>query len=85
MTSFDVLKAIVDKGINMMKPDLTEQMYQVWTDYARDMLKITDDYQLRNISISFSDLLMSFYNTNMAPYQKLNYCVKFFLEAMKVR
>lgn len=83
MTEFDIIKSIVDRGISMMKNDLSEQELSLWTDYVRQMLRIMSSHSMLSIENGFLQVLISLYSQNLSPYQKLNTCIKYFLEVMK--
>ncbi len=83
MNDFDLIKSIVDKGISMMKNDLSEQELSVWIDYARSMLKITHTPKMQAVERGFLQVLVSINTQSLLPYQKLNTYIKFFLETLK--
>lgn len=83
MNDFDIIKSIVDRGISMMKNDLSEQEFNIWTDYTRKMLNITNTPAMQTIEIGFLQVLISLSSQYLTPYQKLNACIKYLLETMK--
>jgi len=73
---------VVDRGISMMSSDLTEDMFQVWFYYSKDILEMVateQPYMLMN----YLDLNIALLKDNIAPNDKLKLCTEYLLEIAK--
>jgi len=79
----DTILKIIDQGTNMMKMDTSNEQFNIWVSYAKNMLDIAVKNDQLRIKTRFVDIVVSAYNTNLQPYQKIHFCVQFLLGVLK--
>ena len=82
-TALDAVMNVIDRGINMLSSNLSEDMFQTWFKYSREILEIvTKDNPA--LLINYLDFSIALSGSNSAPpYHKLKQCTEYLLEIAK--
>jgi len=79
----DIILKIINQGTNMMNCNTTDQQFELWTSYAKDMLDIAIKNDQLQVKTQFLEIVFSAQNANLQPFQKIHFCIQFLLNVLK--
>lgn len=74
---YTALKAVIDKGMQLMQGNVSEDLFRLWLRYSQSILE-----QIANgttFHINYLQVILGTMNTNIEPYQKLSMCLKYLI------
>jgi hypothetical protein len=80
---YETLNQAIEKGLSMLNGFIDERQYQIWVDYSKEIIQITTRNTNLNLYANYLSIILTLYNANMSPNDKLMYCVKWLVDVMK--
>lgn len=74
---YTILKTVIDRGIQLMQNDVSEDMFQVWLKYSQSILE--QIVSPSTFYINYLQVILSTMNSAILPYQKLSMCLKYLI------
>jgi len=80
--AFDAISKVIDQGTNLLSPNLTNEMFDVWFKYSKEILEMVAKDNPA-IMVNYLNLSISLLQGNMQPYEKLNQCIRYLIDTLK--
>ncbi|GHU13139.1 hypothetical protein FACS189441_0020 [Betaproteobacteria bacterium] len=81
--AFKAIKELVESGMKMMNNQLNEDNFQIWFDYSKKVLELsTKDNP--SILLNYLRLIIDIQNKGIMPYQKLDVCLNYLIEMLRI-
>ena len=81
--AFDAISKVIDQGTSLLSPNLTNEMFDVWFKYSKEILEmVVKDNPV--IILNYSNLSFTLLQGNMQPYEKLNQCIRYLIDTLRV-
>lgn len=74
----DILIKVIEKGIELMTPNIQEILFQSWQDYAKAVIKMYADNKNSQIYINYLQFIISI--SGLPPYEKLKTSIEYLME-----
>ena len=77
---YTILKSVIDRGMQLMQNDVSEDMFQIWLKYSQSILE-----QIASPStfyINYLQVILSTMDSTILPYQKLSMCLKYLISIL---
>ena len=77
---YTILKSVIDRGIQLMQNDVSEDMFQIWLKYSQSILE-----QIASPStfyINYLQVILSTMDSTILPDQKLRMCLKYLISIL---
>ena len=68
---------VIEKGIQIMDPNLQEALFQAWQEYAKSIMKLYSDSKNINIYIGYLQFILSI--STLTPYHKLKASLEYLM------
>lgn len=77
---YTILKTVIDRGMQLMQNDVSEDMFQIWLKYSQSVIE-----QIANgttFHIGYLQVILSTMDSTILPYQKLSMCLKYLISIL---
>lgn len=74
---------VIEKGIELMTPNLKEALFQSWQEYAKAVVKIYSENKDNSIYINYLTFIISI--SGLPPYQKLKTSIEYLMNIVRMR
>lgn len=77
---YTILKTVIDRGMQLMQNDVSEDMFQIWLKYSQSVIE-----QIANgttFHIGYLQVILSTMVSTILPYQKLSMCLKYLISIL---
>ena len=74
---YTALKAVIDRGMQLMQGNVSEDLFQLWLRYSQSILE-----QIANgttFHTNYLQVILGTMNTKIEPYQRLSMCLKYLI------
>lgn len=74
----NILDGAIRQGINLMRnPNLSEQQFNIWLEYSKNLLGLASKNNA--LMINYHTVIYAATNRNLMPYQKLSMCLQYLI------
>jgi hypothetical protein len=80
---YETLDIMYAMGIDKMNDDLSEDEYQIWIDYSKNIIETVSNKTDIKLNENYISLIECMDKTEFQPFQKLNACIDYALDIMK--
>ena len=77
----NALFTVIERGIQIMRPDLPEILFQSWQEYAKSIIKIYSNTKDSTIYLNYLQFIISI--STLTPYQKLKASLEYLMNITK--
>ena len=77
---YTILKSVIDRGMQLMQNDVSEDMFQIWLKYSQSVIE-----QIANgttFHIGYLQVILSTMASTILPHQKFSMCLKYLISIL---
>lgn len=78
----NALFKVIERGIELMNPNLQETLFQSWQEYAKAVVKMYADNRNSQIYINYLTFIISI--SGISPYQKLKSSIEYLMNIARM-
>ena len=78
----NILDGAIRQGISLMNATLSEQQFNIWLEYSKDLLSLA--YKNNVLMTNYYAVIFAANNRNLEPYQKLSMCLRYLIDIQSV-
>ena len=71
------LPGVINRGLELMSLDVTEEQYNAWINYSRSVLSLVSNNP--SLMANYWSVILSASNPNLHIYQRISICLRYLI------